>query len=667
MKLQKLIQTCVFAVVCSITLPSWAQETLLGLPPLHVDGKYFKDEQGNKVVLHGVMDTPSTYFNNNRWHGKHTGQWTGSDGHINYVYDDYNPDGTNYDTKGTNNCRRYFEQLFVAVTDKEKGAYCNLFRLHLDPAWTNNSNLTGKVDDRERYYQDNGQTKEISGEADFRHYSGTRLTNYLKTLYFPIAKSALKHGMYVIMRPPGVCPPNIYVGGTYQKFLLNVWKRVSENDSIRKYSGQISLELANEPINVYNADGTSGPQALHDFFQPIVDQIRENGFKGIILVPGTGYQSNYRDYATYPITGDNIGYAVHNYAGWYDNRDDHCDINNAITKFGEAVPVVLTHPIVITEVDWSPKSSSRIKNYNEMGQPVYDNYGTWATASTSKWGKAYKAILDYYGNISMTLTGISDYIDIDDCINIKNKTTSPTDPSQWVYEQTGRVTPAFKTAMEKDNKDPYEGCGVACFQWYADYAKVNYASEERYQPLQEVPENPFEFSKNWFKPSLIKQGSATHLSAYSLLIVEQNGMAGWSYEDRVDLSDYQTLVVTMHRAPAKNTYLRIYDGGSLWGDYYQLDLGGKTEIEIPLHEVKKASGELLDPSHIRYVGFTPQDAKVNLFIKEVSLKKESTAINAIEADGTGEEGYLDLMGRPVSNPTRGIFIRRSDKKKVYIK
>lgn len=35
--------------------------------PLHVNGNQLNDEHGNKVVLHGVMDTPNPYFNHYRW------------------------------------------------------------------------------------------------------------------------------------------------------------------------------------------------------------------------------------------------------------------------------------------------------------------------------------------------------------------------------------------------------------------------------------------------------------------------------------------------------------------------------------------------------------------------------------------------------------------------
>ena len=37
------------------------------LPSLHVEGKWLVDTHGNHVVLHGVMDTPSAWFNNGRW------------------------------------------------------------------------------------------------------------------------------------------------------------------------------------------------------------------------------------------------------------------------------------------------------------------------------------------------------------------------------------------------------------------------------------------------------------------------------------------------------------------------------------------------------------------------------------------------------------------------
>jgi len=561
--------------VCAM-LPSAAtgQVAFGNLQPLHVDGNQLKDPQGNVVVLHGVMDTPSPYFNNYRWGGSST------DGNL-------------------SSCVNYFNKLFTAITDSTSGAYCNLFRLHLDPCWTNDPNK-----------QSDGKE---SGEADISRYSGARLTKYMRSLYWKIAAQAMKHGLYVIMRPPGVCPGTIQVGGDYQNYLLDVWDRVTKNDSVLKYSGQISIELANEPVSLHDAEGNSTDQALHDFFQPIVDKIRENGFKGIIWVPGTGWQMNYKPYAKYPITGEQIGYAVHDYVGWYGTSDSSCDHQNAISEFGNSIPVVRTNPIVVTEVDWSPAKEGS-GHYNEHGEWVVGNYGTWATGTTSKWGNAYKAVLDYYGNISMTLSGTACYIDIDQYINNK------------------KVVPAFKTAMEANGLDPHEASGVACFEWYADYAKVNYPSAEAYQPKQAVPENPLELSADWFNPTILYEGTATHSANMSSLNLKQGGCSGWRFTDEegVDLSGYDYITIRLARNAARNTQLRIYDTANYWAETYILDMGAAKEFKVDLHDMQTASGRTVDPAHVRIVGFTSRGADQVLYVKEVSLHIDESKVVTLE-------------------------------------
>lgn len=623
----KLKSILIAMATCMASLTATAQVVGYGLQPLHVDGNHLKDPYGNKVVLHGVMDTPSPYFNNYRWTS-----WA---------------EGCSDSKIGS--CVNYFNKLFTAITDTTQGAYCNLFRLHLDPCWTNGNANSWPVDSRE--------TGE--GEGDISHYDGTRLTKYMRLLYFRIAQQAMKNGLYVIMRPPGVCPHNIYVGGSYQKFLIDVWDRVTKNDSILKYSGQIGIELANEPINVYMNDGSSSEKALHDFFQPIVDKIRANGFKGVIWVPGTGYQSNYRDYAKYPITGDQIGYAVHNYAGWYGNSDSSCDPTRAINEFGASVPILRTNPITITEVDWSPQNTNEIKNYNEMGQPVYGNYGTWATASTSKWGKAYKAILDHFGNISMTLTGTGDYIDIDDYINNK------------------KVTPAFKVKMEKNGVDPYEACGVACFDWYEKYAKVDYPSTERYQPIQEIPENPFELSKEWFNPTILYEGTATHNSSMSTLKLKKGGCSGWRFEEEegIDLSGYNYLIIRLGKNASKNTFFRIYDTANYWAEPYMLNMAGAKEFKIDLHNMQTESGTKVNPSRIRLAGFNSAGADQSLYVYEVFLSVDgenpATEIEAIQQDnGKAVKEHYSIDGRRIPSSQKGIHIvkyKDGSVKKVLVK
>ena len=406
MKKKKLLLSLAMAMM---SLAGFAADDL---PALHVEGKNLVDANGKTVVLHGVMDTPNRYFNGNRW---------GTGG---YNVSDITP------------CLNYFEKMFTAITDKEQGAYCTVFRLHMDPCWTNYNAPAG------------------TGENNIQYFNETRYKTFLSKLYVKLVEKALAHGLYVIVRPPGVCPKNIKVGDEYQAYLKKVWKLFASNATIQKNAGQVSIELANEPINVLLANGSESDKALHDFFQPVVDEIRATGFKGIIWVPGSGYQSNYVGYSKYPITDteNNFSYAVHVYSGWYGNMTDkNCDHNTFIKNFQAQVPMVTTKPIMVTEIDWSPEDPDKASegHYNEWNQWVVPNLGSWATGSTSKWGLAWKAVHDYYGNIGMTITHPQEYYDIDE------------------YLKSGKVQPGFQNAKKHNLFE--ECCGDACFKWYKEW------------------------------------------------------------------------------------------------------------------------------------------------------------------------------------------------------
>lgn len=582
-KLYKIL-TAFALMLSAFTADIIAQPVYGNLPPLHVDGRFLRDEAGNKVVLHGVMDTPSQWFNGGRW------GWGG------YDY-----------ANAPTDCLNYFERVFKAITDNSQGAYSNIFRLHLDPCWTNGNVSTPAFPITQSDYL-YGKEKP-GGEADISKYSGTRLVKFLKSVYVPIAKKALNHGMYVIMRPPGVCPGDIQVGGYYQKYLLDVWDKVTQNADVLKYYGHISIELANEPVRIRNAQGQEwGDERFHDFFQPIVDKIRENGFKGIIWVPGGIWQQEYRPYANYPITDDlnNIGYAVHNYPGWYNNSDNNCVAANTIKAFGESIPMTTSNPIVITEVDWSPYKPGT-GHYNESGAWVESNYGTWATASTSKWGKAYKALLDHYGNISMTLSGSDCYFDWNTYKNSGYKTVKPAFPG---------IT---------------EACGEACFEWYKEYAQVDYPSFELYQK-EEVPENPFEFSETWFHPDLfLRKGSTASYTPNGIiykakLTIQSNGASGWRFEDEagIDLSKYKSLTIECGRSTAANTFIVVYDNSNHMnyiGDRYEAQVGGTKKIVLDLENLETLKGNKIDLEHIRAVGLVNRDKdKQEISVKAVTLE-----------------------------------------------
>lgn len=396
-------------------------QTTTELPALKVSGKQLVDPTGKAIQLHGVMDTPNRYFNGWRWQSWKPG----------------------YDTADIPPCLTFFEKIFTAITDKSQGSYCNVFRLHMDPCWTNSGNATN--------------------EADISKFSLARYKTFLNQLYIPLIKKALAHGLYVIVRPPGVCPQNIKVGDGYQNYLKTVWREFAQHEEIKALAGKVSIELANEPVNVYSANGVKygydygkgqflAPNALHDFFQPVVDVIRQAGFTGIIWVPGAGYQSNYVGYKEYPISDNNFGYAVHVYSGWYGNiTDNNCNPQTFITNFHNDVPVVDFKPVMVTEIDWSPEDPGRTSegHYNEWNQWVVPNFGSWATGSTSKWGAAWKAVHDHFGNIGMTLTHTHDYLDIDE------------------YLANGTVRPAFQNAKKYNLFE--ECCAYACFQWYKEW------------------------------------------------------------------------------------------------------------------------------------------------------------------------------------------------------
>ena len=416
MKQKKLLLSLAFALM------SMAGHAADNLPDLHVKGKNLVDSEGKTVVLHGVMDTPNRYFNGNRW---------GTGG---YNVSDVTP------------CLDYFEKMFTAITDKSQGAYCTVFRLHMDPCWTNYNAPVG------------------TQENNIQYFSETRYEKFLSRLYVKLVQKALAHGLYVIVRPPGVCPQNIKVGDEYQAYLKKVWKLFASNATIQKNAGQVSIELANEPINVLLANGSQSDNALHDFFQPVVDEIRATGFKGIIWVPGAGYQSQYQNYVKYPITDseDNFSYAVHVYSGWYGNMTDkNYDHDTFIRNFKNQVPMVETKPIMVTEIDWSPEDPDKKSegHYNEWGQWTQPNLGSWATASTSKWGLAWKAVHDHFGNIGMTITHPQEYYDIDE------------------YLKSGKVIPGFQNAKKHGLFE--ECCGYACMNWYKEwYLKQTTGVEE---------------------------------------------------------------------------------------------------------------------------------------------------------------------------------------------
>lgn len=380
MKQFSILALLALTVLCS----SWRG---MEMPELHVQGRYLVDENGNRILLHGFGQTYSPWFN------EQGSKWT------------------NYDVDA---CLAYNKAKLDGVLDA--GWKMNWLRLHMDPYW---SNTPGEHTD---------------GESDIHAFSMQRFKTFFNRVFLPMADYAEGNGLYVVMRPPGVCPETIAPGDAYQDYLCQVWKYVAQM-VVKKKKTKIMFELANEPVNVNGS--------ITQFFQAVVDTIRAQGCDNILWVPGRGYQSDYKSYVAEPIVGDNIGYAVHAYPGWYgsDSEQESAEHTGDVAGGGyegflagwcdRVKPLANRSPILITEMDWAPKK------YNASW-----GKSTTGTRGGRGFGANLKFMADMTGNVGwMLFTG-----------------------AEWL-EKYDPAAPDGSTFLT----DP-EACPRPIYKWFEDYA-----------------------------------------------------------------------------------------------------------------------------------------------------------------------------------------------------
>ncbi len=406
MKLKTLIASVMLALA-ALPVNAWKG---MDMPRLKVEGRYLTDQQGNKVNLHGFGQTYSPWFNEQ---------------------------GTKWSNYDVNACLNYNKKIIDDIL--KAGWEVNFVRLHMDPYWSNKPGVA------------------TTGENDISAFDFNRFKTYLNSVFIPMAEYAIENGLYVVMRPPGVCPEEIAVGDAYQKYLLQVWKHVASHTKL-KNNPHIMFELANEPVRIKGTDGSVGagtqPQfdALKQYFQEIVDAIRGTGCGNILWIPGLGYQSNYAGFAENPIEGDNIGYAIHVYPGWYGSScekptgegggGNNVNLSAGYTEFKKGwdraiTPVADFAPIMVTEMDWAAES------YNASWGKAYTG-----TAGGQGFGANYKKIVDDTGNVSWILF---------------------TGPELMAKFKDVPGTPGSYTFLN----DP-EACPWPIYHWYQDYKNENY-------------------------------------------------------------------------------------------------------------------------------------------------------------------------------------------------
>ena len=564
------------------------------LQALHVEGRYLCLPDGTPINLHGFGQTYSPWFNEQ---GRGWG-WS------------YN----------TDDCLRYNQGLIDKILDA--GWEMRWLRLHMDPYWSNEPGVS------------------TTGENDISAFRLTRFKKYLDEVFVPMAEYAISHGLYVVMRPPGVCPKDIFIGGEYQKYLLTVWGVVASHEKLRN-NPAVMFELANEPVNIMGTNGTIGSsgdahaEACSQFFQAIVDSIRSCGADNILWVPGLGYQSQYAGYVKYPIQGDNIGYAVHCYPGWY-GSDSESDTGSAeqgvVTKGAgylefqsgwnaQVAPVAEIAPILITEMDWAPQK------YNASWGKA-----TTGTAGGVGFGANFRYIMDRTGNVSwMLFTGPELLAKYDD--SLPDGQTFLTDP---------------------------EACARPCYRWFKEYADPNWQFEDTLA----IRTLSFPGSDALFNPSIWEKGSFD--ASTGCLITGQYGFGGWNFPLGIDLSAWKYLVVVMRQPAASSSWsFRLFDENNYWTGCYQNDFGRAERCVVPLHEMYRAGTNVaVDPSHIYIAGFWSY-GNTPIYIDHLYLTNnddysEPEGLETVNADPIAEPRYYTLQGFPVKHPQAGgIYIKAS--------
>ena len=555
--MRRLLSTLFFGL---IVLTASAQ-----LSPLHVEGPYFKNDQGEVVILHGFAQTFSPWFN------ERGTKWT------------------NYDVDG---CLRYNKGIIDGILNA--GWKMTFVRQHMDPYWSNTPGI------------------QTTGENDIHAFDFDRFKKYLDEVFVPMAEYAIAKGLYVVMRPPGVCPEDICIGDNYHQYLLKVWEHVAQHPKLKNH-GAVMFELANEPVHIKNSDGTAaGDKEMTAYMQAIVDVIRKH-CNNILLIPGLGWQQQYTGFVKYPIEGDNIGYAVHCYPGWYNSGvEDDVEVTYREFKRGwdsMITPIALQAPVVVTEMDWAPK-----KYYSSWGK------ATTGEAGGKGFGANFIRIADETCNVS------------------------------WLLFTDGNLLAQYDDKAPDGNTfltDP-EACPRPCFRQYEYYASEAYKTlinAEGYGYVKE--EEPlFSLTEQWFNPSIWEHG--TFDEATGALTTGQYGFGGWQYPQGADLSGWKYLVVELKEAQTRGASFRLFDVNNYWDKPAMFDFGNDTRLVIDLHQMKNEQGRTLDPSHIYIAGFWTLGGSP-IYIKSIFLSDDGETPTAITLPVAADkpQPVYDLTGRRV--------------------
>ncbi len=592
------------------------------LPILHTDGRWLCNESGDHINLHGFWQTYTPWFNGGAW------------GENNWGGKDYQK------------CVDYNKRIIDGVL--ASGIKVDFMRMHLDPYW----------------FIENGR-----GDAPVSEYFSIALMKeYFEKVYLPIIKHCNDNGLYVVLRPYpcGEEKTNdLKYGDGFFKILEYMWKYFTTHKDICNNS-DIMFEIANEPVSINaSEDGGDRSKAITRYMQHFIDLIRKN-CDNIIWVPGLTWQQEYNSFVKYPLKGENLGFAVHCYPGWYGSDAEKSTGENG-GNMGEGVgggyesfqsgwnnsiaAAAELHPIMITEMDWASEKYQKTWGKSFTG-----------LAGGNGFGANFKYIMDKCGNVSyITFTAPNDLAlfktkSKESTVNFWNDPEAcPWQIYHWYEEYAqGRVQPLSAESIAIGSKSEkisiVKGASRelivnainngAVFPLQSDFefesadptfvrvdgsrivgvaegetkitAKALGAETEIAVIVEEF--NPFPFEK--FNPNVWEKGSFDKTTG--TLITGQWGFGGWEYSPGIDIKGYSRIVCELGEESdmSCSPSFRIFDGGGYWADDVEAKfIDKKAVIEIS-EKMTKTKGDKFDASNVTIIGIWTSGGK-EIVIKSI--------------------------------------------------
>lgn len=576
--------------------------------PLHVEGRWLVNESGQHVTLHGFWQTYSPWFNGDAW-GQHS-------------WGDYNVD----------ECLRYNQREIDRIL--ECGWKVDFMRLHMDSYWSLS---------RTRPWPTTREEYEDFDENLFKQY--------LDKVFVPMVNYCISKGLYVVLMPGYSSPEWLEYGDEFYKVLEKLWTNISVHPSLGN-NDAVMFEIVNEPRSMKvngrvenNTDAAN--KELTRYMQHFVDLIRKNA-RNIIWVPGTGYESQYAGFAKYKMQGQDLGFAVHCYPGWYgsDAEQESAELGGSMGGGYDAFqagwdnqikPAADIAPIMITEMDWAPKV------YNKSWGKSFTGY-----AGGSGFGANFKYLADKTGNVSYILfTAPNDLADygsrsVESTTNYWNDwrgcpwqiyhwyeeyaqgRVQPSKAERLVIggaekglqlsagvsrnlivnaEQTGKIVFPLQSGVTATSADPsvarIEGDKVVAVAEGETTITVQALGLET--SCRVVVNGLFPLKAGVFDPNIWEQG--TFDEATRTFTTGQYGFAGWHF-NALDISSHKYLVVKLGAGTdfSCNPSFRLFDKG-YWDGAAEYDFNGKHELRIEIAKMKRADGGSFNTKNVNIIGF----------------------------------------------------------------